>query len=212
MSIKNRLIVLQFFILFLYSCGGSVYLPVRDFLKSDEDPQEGFGAYGYLLFTHRPIDSEKERYSIICNSFFSEIIDMNEYSEYDISKFMVTFWLIKDSKDLTSKNNNCEEYISNYDFARAQVIASSINRNSVEGPILVAWTLPFLLNNNKSAQLILDMSNFSNEDISRAFRIWKDRITQNPEVWNDGFVMQIIVEEFRSLIQKYGQTFINIFN
>ncbi|MBK8945384.1 MAG: hypothetical protein IPM32_08955 [Ignavibacteriae bacterium] len=187
-------------------------MPVRDFLKSDEDPQEGFGAYGYLLFTHRPIDSEKERYSIICNSFFSEIIDMNEYSEYDISKFMVTFWLIKDSKDLTSKNNNCEEYISNYDFARAQVIASSINRNSVEGPILVAWTLPFLLNNNKSAQLILDMSNFSNEDISRAFRIWKDRITQNPEVWNDGFVMQIIVEEFRSLIQKYGQTFINIFN
>lgn len=208
----NKLLVhLILIILLIYSCG-TPNIPVRDFLESGNDPREGYGAYGYIVFTHRPNESEKERYLKVCESFLNEIQDINEYPDYNQKNLMVTFWLHDHLLNAKNGFSDCQKLIEHYDYPRAQIITASIDKENAAGPILVAWTSPSLLNNTSTSRLILDMTNFSNDDIQRAFRIWKDRISRKPELWNNGFVVQTIVEEFRSLINKYGQTIVDIFN
>ena len=58
--------------------------------------------------------------------------------------------------------------------------------------------------------LVLDLSSFSDEDMGNAFRIWMDRITRNPEHWNNGFNLTRIREEFRNFINAYGDSFLSI--
>ncbi len=65
------------------------------------------------------------------------------------------------------------------------------------------------MGNPNSDSLVFDLSNFDEDDIDRAMQIWKERITMNPEVWNDGFDSTKIKEELRSFLQKYGETILN---
>jgi hypothetical protein len=74
--------------------------------------------------------------------------------------------------------------------------------------VLTAWTKPF--EENDSEALVLDLSDFSNEDLDRAFAIWRERITTNPEAWQDGLNLVVFREAFRNLLQTYGQQILGI--
>jgi hypothetical protein len=114
---------------------------------------------------------------------------------------MVTYWLLEKRPDST----DCPQLVSNYDYATASSIATKAGKLSVGGPVLVAWRTPFVANQPATSDgLILDMSDFSDEDLDRAFGIWKDRITRDPALWNDGFNVVKAREAFRNLISKYG--------
>ena len=52
--------------------------------------------------------------------------------------------------------------------------------------------------------LVLDLSDFSEDDLDRAFGIWKDRISRDPQAWKNGFNLLLIREAFRNFINKYG--------
>ena len=53
---------------------------------------------------------------------------------------------------------------------------------------------------------MLDLSDFADEDLERAFGIWKDRIVMDPTVWRKGFNVVLCREALRNLLQKYGDT------
>ncbi|MFN2624100.1 MAG: hypothetical protein ABR611_14785, partial [Chthoniobacterales bacterium] len=87
-----------------------------------------------------------------------------------------------------------------YDTAYAARIAASVGKQGVRGPLLVAWPKPF--RGSASDALILDMSNFSNNDLSRAIQIWKDRIAMDPKLWQRGWKTVQLREELRNGIEN----------
>ena len=86
----------------------------------------------------------------------------------------------------------------------------SFTNVSSSGPILVAWQEPFPRGVNGADTLVLDMSDFSENDVDRAFGIWMERIVQDPSVWNDGFKLVLAREAFRNFIQKYGESIMEV--
>ena len=179
-------------------------IPTRGFLYRGESPEQDLGAYGYLLFTGQPDKDKYARYEHICDSYERKIRDVNEYPGGDRSALMITYWLLATHDENSSQKSECARLIDNYDYATADKIVSAIGKLSATGPILVAWNKPFGSGQSASTGLVLDMSDFADEDLDRAFSIWKDRIVRDPSVWQKGFNVVKAREAFRSLIQLHG--------
>lgn len=180
--------------------------PVRDVLFSDQEAPSGFGAYGYLIFTKRPTDDNLSRYWAICSAFNRNLESVSDYPPSSWPQIMPTYWLAKNHKGID--NSNCWQLIEFYDYSRAKTIASSAKVLSSKGPILVAWSQPFEKASNDEIALVLDLSDFSDNDLDRAFGIWMDRITRDPEIWHAGFNIVLAKEAFRSFLERYGDNII----
>jgi len=187
------------------------YVPARDVLFSNEKPPLKFGAYGYLIFTERPdkynsTDDKFIRYEAVYKAFI-RLDSVDEFKKEDWPIIMPTFWLLQSERGLDKRPK--KSWIGFYDYPRATKMASSINVLSAKGPILVAWTQPFETVTNNEEALVLDLSDFSNDDLNRAFRVWKDRIARDPKIWKDGFNLVLAKEAFRNFFENYGDKIID---
>jgi hypothetical protein len=54
------------------------------------------------------------------------------------------------------------------------------------------------------------MSDFRDEDITRAFLIWRNQLSRDPSVWEDGFELVLAREMFRSFLNTYGEQIVAI--
>ncbi len=178
-------------------------LPARDFLLRNQSPPAGYGAYGYLVFTARPDASSLPLYQAACENYESSLQTVDQYSDVPPSHLMVTFWLLQNRPAEAS----CDALIKSYDLAAATKIARRIGKLNVRGPILVAWRSPFDFGSTDAGDsLVVDMSSFSSpSDVSEAFRVWRDKISQDPEVWSHGFNLAIVRVALRSFLNTYGQ-------
>lgn len=183
--------------------------PARDVLFSNQEAPSGFGAYGYLIFTKRPSDDNYDRYIAVCNAFIRNLEPVYDYPSSYWPSIMPTYWLAHDDEQIDKRHPDCQQWVEFYDYLRAKIIASAVKVLSSEGPILVAWSQPFEKTRNNETALILDLSDFSNDDLDRAFGIWMDRITRDPKIWNDGFNLVLVRESFRSFLEKYGNHIIS---
>lgn len=186
-------------------------IAVRDFLGSHQSPKTGYGAYGYVLLTRRPDSLNYGRYRQICQSFINGFVSVNEFPSYDQRALMVTYWPIDSIYKPRAQSLHCDSLLAHYDYARAATILAGVQKQGADGPFLVAFTTSYRSGMPVSEALVLDMTNFAGEDIDRAYGIWKDRITRDPQEWNDGFSLVKFVNEFRSLINKYGEQILAIF-
>jgi hypothetical protein len=182
--------------------------PARDVLFSNEEAPSGFGAYGYLIFTKRPSDDNFDRYIAVCNAFIRNLEPVSDYPSSSWPSIMPTYWLAQNQGQIDKDYPECQQWMEFYDYSRAKSIASATKVLSSEGPILVAWSQPFEKTGNNETALVLDLSDFSNRDLDRAFGIWMDRITRDPKIWRDGFNLVLAKESFRSFFEEYGDRFI----
>lgn len=182
--------------------------PARDVLFSGQKTPTGFGAYGYLIFTKRPAAVDFNRYMSVCDAFIQNLEPVSDYPSSSRAKIMPTYWLANNRREVDNRHPDCERWIEFYDYARAKSIASSAKMLSSKGPVLVAWDRPFEKVSNEETALVLDLSGFADEDLGRAFRIWMDRITRDPRIWNDGFNVVLAKEAFRNFLEKYGDNII----
>jgi hypothetical protein len=113
--------------------------------------------------------------------------------------------LTEASKGKNDHKALCELLVVNYDYRRASGIISMIRKQGTRGPVLSAWIKPFEKANPSDA-LVLDLSDFGDEDLDRAFAIWRERIATDPAVWRHGFNLVLCREAFRNFLQKYGDT------
>lgn len=186
-------------------CGGIATIPptpARDVLLSGDKPSPGYGAYSYLLFTERPDSKNLDRYLAVQEAFVRHLEHVDKYSSTAASWIMPTYWLAE--KGFDPNELDAKAWIDNYDYARAKIIAASVNALSSKGPLLVAWSKPFEEAPAGEKALVLDLADFSNEDLDRALRIWKDRITRDPKVWRDGLSLIVAKEAFRNFIEQKG--------
>lgn len=190
----------------------SPYVPARDVLFSNEKTPLGFGAYGYLIFTERPdkydpTDNKYIRYEAVFRAFISKLDPVDSYSKQKRSFIMPTFWLLQNEKGLDRKYPETS-WIKFYDYSRAKILASSIRALSSKGPILVAWTQPFENVDNNEEALVLDLSDFKNDDLNRAIGVWMDQISLDPEIWHDGFNFVKAKWAFHNFFENYGDKII----
>ena len=185
-----------------------VNVPVRDCVYQGEPPRQGLGAYGYLVFTAQPAKEALPRYLKVCESYQRSLRQASEYSGHELGTLMVTFWPLARRTTGTACPSDCTRLIEDYDYATSSEIATIVKKQSASGPVLVAWNKPFDSPQTNEG-LMLDLSNFADEDLDRAFGIWRDRIVRDPAVWNSGFQLVKAREAFRSLIQKYGATIVS---
>ena len=146
-------------------------IATRQYFYTRERVPDGYGAYGYLVFTSDPTSTEKERYLAACSAFNGYLPQTLAASPDERTAQMVTFWPLKERS--LGNRPTCEQLIADYDADFAGRIAAAVSMSGVRGPLLVAWKTPDTT--EKSKALILDMSNFSNKDLSRAIQLWKGK-------------------------------------
>jgi hypothetical protein len=180
---------------------------VRALLFAGEPTPQGYGAYGYLLFNAQPSQADIVRYMLVCDSFRRDLVETWGKSPEERRKQMATFWPLETQR-VIGVDYSCQTLIEKYDYRRAAEIATAVGKQGSRGPVLTAWTKPF--EENDSEALVLDLSDFSNEDLDRAFAIWRERITTNPEAWQDRLNLVVFREAFRNLLQTYGEQILGI--
>lgn len=173
-------------------------IAMRGYLDTSKPVPRGYGAYAYLVFTSDPLSTNKERYLAVCSAFKGYLPPSKSKSARERASEMITFWPLR--AGFLAEDPDCQELVANYDTTFAARVAASIGKQGARGPLLVAWTKPH--GETRSEALVLDMSNFGNNDVSRAMRMWKDRIAMDPALWQKGWNAALVKEEFRSVIEN----------
>ncbi len=207
LALRQWILCLLVLLLFNCTCFKAT-TPARDVLFSEQEAPSGFGAYGYLIFTKHPMEDNFSRYIAVCSAFNRNLEPVSDYPQSSWPQIMPTYWLAKKREGIDNRYPDCLQWVESYDYSRAKTIASAAKVLSSKGPILVAWNQPFEKTRNDDTALILDLSDFSDDDLDRAFGIWMDRITRDPEIWHDGFNIVLAKEAFRSFLEKYGDDII----
>jgi hypothetical protein len=179
----------------------SYLIPVRSTLVTNVEFPVMYGANGAIIFTSKP---NKERGLQICKAYINDFNDVGKFDSFkdiNLKKLMVTHWLLNEYIAHID-SENCNTLLEKYDYPRAEIIAAKAKMTGISEVFLIA----FPNTNNFENSIIIDMSNFSNQDISRALELWKKHISRGRNEWSTGLKFDIAVNEFRSLIQKYGET------
>jgi len=181
----------------------ALHIPVaaRDYLYKNQKAPDGFGAYGYVVFTSRPY-SEKylQRYVDLCKAFNSGLEETGQFSSRPDRNIMPTFWFLNQTK--SSGKQTLYELVENYDYARGAALASLCRKTGVQGPLLVAWTKPYEDVTAGDAALILDMSGFTDSDFVLAINAWKEHIIMKPENRQPSFLINQIKLAIRSQLRN----------
>lgn len=178
----------------------------REYWNTKQRVPPDYGAYAYLVFTSDPRATQKKRYMEMCAAFNGYLPpNAPSASVAERRSQMVTFWPLHDDP---VENPDCHQLIANYDRSFAARIAASIGKQDVRGPLLVAWTKPY--GETSAKALVLDMSNFADDDLARAIRIWKGRIAMNPAIWQHGWKAVVVKEEIRSVIENIAPDVVTV--
>jgi len=182
----------------------STYIPTRLLLSEKFPAPQGLGAYAYVVFTKMPSTSERKRFQSLCNAYVENLQISTEFSE-DPSRLMVTFWPVQ--KGVSSpKIADCTVLINSYDYSTGARIASSIGKSGAAGPLLVAWTKAYGSDSSGQSAFVFDLSDFNDSDLDRGMRIWKDRISRDPQYWNGGeWAVVKFREATRNFVERYGE-------
>lgn len=186
------------------------YLSARDFLLDQYAEDDGLGGYSYLLFTSRPTAETEPRYQRACEAFISSLNRSSDYPDSTAYQQIVTYWPLQREPLSASDLESCSWLVENYDYPKAEIILSNIRMNHVDGPILVAWETPFNPNAMDRDFLVLNLSNFADQDIDRAISLWKRQTIKGPQDWEEGFLYARTKEELRNFIQRYGDSIFSI--
>ena len=199
-------------------------IPTRRILLAGEAPPLGFGAYGYALLSVEAKDLEAfERNLRFCQAYRTVLRRSDEYPDRPRDRQMITNWPLRLGEEYQRQwdieDAPCEILVDQHDYRFATDVLSSVERLDSQGPMLVAWQIPYpyalnpsLLGETDSDALVFDLSDFAEEDFERALLIWRSQSAQDPRVWADGFNVVIAREAFRNMLQTYGDQILSTVN
>jgi hypothetical protein len=206
--------VLCFLGLIASSCGTSKSGQTRGYAYSNKKTPTGYGAYAYVLIPSGYSTTSGPKYDRMlhtANAFLDNfLLPSNFNSTKNKGDIMVTHWILKSGKPVKESGI---DLLAQYDYQAALSMLTAIKMSGKQGPVLVAWKKPYeRLDKNELKQcLIFDLSRFSNEDIDRAFKLWRDMLSEDVDDWNKSKNKLVkFKEEVRNMFQQYGQTLIDL--
>jgi hypothetical protein len=187
-----------------------VLTPVRSYLKNEQIPPLGVGAYGIVAFRARPTAANRERLLMICSSFISYLPRQEVIPAFiPRSDYMLTVWPLDTPDAEEAKKDDCNFVTDHYDlFAADSAIADAEKQGAhfgAEGPFLIGWSPSNTRGVTDKVVLVVDMSSFYSQDsFDRAFQFWKEKIIQDPALWRHGFTVEGMRLAIRDFVDHYG--------
>lgn len=188
-------------------------IAARSLLDEGQDPDPRFGAFGYVLLTHRPTTTDDQnRHLSVARAFLGSLESVESHPDVPRSLLMITYWPVQ--SPIPSWDAQASELVSQYDYKRTIQLLLHVQhgdevRSDTRGPVLVAWDKPYGDPTAKHV-MVWDLRTFPDEALGRAFRIWRERITLEPELWNDGFKLVKARETVRNFLNEHGEILISL--
>jgi hypothetical protein len=128
-----------------------------------------------------------------------------------IERLMITYWPIEKRDPERISQRDCDYLTNRYDlFSGLQAIRDA-DRNqrhlaARRGPFLIGWSPARSRYERDAVVLVMDLSNLESEASFReAFQSWRFKITDNPELWRNGFSVEQIRLELRDFLDRFGE-------
>jgi uncharacterized protein YjbI with pentapeptide repeats len=187
--------------------------PVRDFIEPNEIPPEGVGAYGMVAFTHKATLSTRKRFTFICDAFLSTLPPRQSLpASVPPSQLMITYWPLERREPERIAAGDCGYLIDRYDLASGleAIRDADLQRKHLaerRGPFLIGWSPAQSRYEQDAVVLVMDLSAFDSEaSFVEAFQSWRTKITDNPELWRNGFSIEQVRLALRDFLDRYGET------
>ncbi len=175
-------------------------IATRSLLVRPDAPDDRFRVKGFVIFNAKPITPmQHNRYLAACEAYMATLENTKSYPDH--LDLLPTYWPIE--KEL--KIETCSEMLDKYDYVRASQIRAKYRTEIGPGEG------PFLLAAGSGEVMLFDMSTFSDADVYRAMRIWKEQICVNPENWEPKLSLVKFREVFRNMLQAYGESILKYF-
>lgn len=202
--------------------GASGKITARDYLLRGAAEDEGYGLYSYVVLSKRPDSQEQfNTYASLFEAYRARIQPVSEYLDLGEPKanLNATYWLLA-ATDLTEirnreRNADWSFFITNYDYARAQVILSHVAKLGQEGPFIIGYIAPIGKPNvskrpDRDEILVMDLSGIHEDDYSRAFLYYQEKVAEAPNTWKEKFDLARIRLAFRSFLLRYSRDIISL--
>jgi len=204
------------------AAGGAPEITARDYLLRGAAEDEGYGLYSYVVLSKRPDSKEQfNTYVSLFEAYRARIQPVSEYLDLGEPKanLNATYWLLT-ATDLTEirdreRNADWSFFITNYDYARAQVILSHVAKLGQEGPFIIGYIAPIGKPNvskrpDRDEMLVMDLSGIHEDDYSRAFLYYQEKVAEAPNTWKEKFDLARIRLAFRSFLLRYSRDIISL--
>jgi hypothetical protein len=186
---------------------------VRGLIEPAEmPPRDGVG-YGIVAFTTRPLSHDIERYKSVCEAYKATLISVLELPpNTPPSEQMVTYWPITNKNTPEAQRADCPYLVSNYALRLGLDAIQDADKQNQElasrrGPFLIAWAPSESRFVPDAVVLVLDLSDkASQRSFIEVFQDWRQKITDNPEVWRrqNGFNIELVRRIIRDTFDRYG--------
>lgn len=186
-------------------------VPVRAYLRSTEIPPQGVGAYGIVALHARPTEATSARLTMACTAFITALERQADLpSSVALGDQMLTIWPLDDPAATEAKADKCNYVLDHYDIYSADSAMKDAAKQKADfrgrGPFLIGWSPSDTRGKPDKLVLVIDMSVYTTQaDFEHAFRQWKEKIVQNPELWRHGWSLENLRLVIRDFADKYGR-------
>lgn len=189
--------------------------PVREYLRANQIPPPGAGAYGIVAFQSRATPANRDKLVMVCRSFVA-FFPRGKDSNVPIVDQMITIWPIDDPTASSVAADDCDYVIDHYDLTAAESAISDAHRQQPkatfegDGPYLIGWSPSNTRGVPDKLVLVIDMSaDNSQASIDHKFLFWKDQIVEDPQKWRSGFSLDRVRTAIHDFADQYGQAMLD---
>ncbi|MEX6689207.1 hypothetical protein QTN47_16985 [Danxiaibacter flavus] len=197
----------------LVSCSTSKkaarYIPGSGFLAHNEQPDTSYGATGYILIP-KSMQTDSSRLLKIAETYRSMFYDVNSFDKITVKKkeILITYWLTYEH--FTNQTApSARQMIVNYDYYRASPIIAKLDLKESDGPFLIA-SRPDMLTFDEPEILVLKLAPYADDEIPRAFQVYKERLTSTGEPWDKRFTLEYFRAGLRNAAIYAGDNLLNV--
>lgn len=191
--------------------------PVRALIEPAEMPPRGLAGYGVVAFTTRPLAQDAERNKFVCEAFKAVLVAQDELpGGTPLSDQMVTYWPVLNKNTPEALRIDCAHLMDKYALqvaldALGDADKSHEGLSSRRGPFLIAWAPSESRFVPDAVVLVMDMSSLeSQRSFKEVFQDWRQRIVDNPQLWNRGFDIESVRRTIRDTFDRYGEGLVRL--
>ncbi|MBI1212026.1 MAG: hypothetical protein GC190_11225 [Alphaproteobacteria bacterium] len=152
------------------------------------------GAFGFVLFTRRPVTAQEKRTQRdFCETILASLDFMTPAAvttavaeHHDI---LATYWPIDASRNsfdvsVAFAARDCDDLIAWYDYNLARALAARAGVAQLGGPLLMTW--PSSGGDERDRDpLVVDFSKANHERATKALQYWFRQLRNRPSLWTN---------------------------
>ena len=196
-----------------HDTGAEPLQPVRAWLRAQDIPPIGAGAYGLIVFHSKPTPASRQKLKMVCAAFVA-FFPRSETATVPLEDQMITVWPLDNPETKEAKEDNCDYALDHYELVSAETAISDAQLQHATfdgaGPYLVGWSPSKARGVPDALVLVVDMSaDNSQAAVDAKFLFWKNKIVQDPLAWRGGFSIERVRVAIHNFSDQYGQAMLD---